>query len=157
MKESTLMPRMVFSILAGLCMTTVAAAHSPQMDAQAHSSQTLSQSAPPDSDVYPVVSIHLSPGFVEARSVDIPGLNPVFLVGNDSLSRNWLRSNKNLLHRLNALGLVVNATSAESVNELRDLSDGLVLLPVTGDDLAGLVDLEHYPVLITPTYLEQGL
>lgn len=51
----------------------------------------------------------------------------------------------------------MNAASPDSVNELSVLVDGLLLLPVTGDDLARLLDLEHYPVLITPTYLEQGL
>lgn len=104
-----------------------------------------------------MISMRLSPGFIEDRAIDMPGLNPVFLIGNDSLSRNWLRANKSLLQRLKATGLVVNAASPDSVNELSVLVDGLLLLPVTGDDLARLLDLEHYPVLITPTYLEQGL
>lgn len=154
----TLIFRMLLSALLGLgfSMETMAA-QSVCKSTDSLLSKMRLQEAPSQSDVFPVVSKHLSPGFIEARGVDVPGLNPVFMVGNDSLSRNWLRANKNLLQRLKATGLVVNAASPEALHDLCALADGLILLPVTGDDLADLVELAHYPVLITPTYLEQGL
>ncbi|TWH75935.1 integrating conjugative element protein (TIGR03765 family) [Azomonas agilis] len=152
---------MIFSILVSLCASWAVAAQpshkgsdSPELNA---TWSLFQQESPAIADVFPVISMRLSPGFIEDRAIDMPGLNPVFLIGNDSLSRNWLRANKSLLQRLKATGLVVNAASPDSVNELSVLVDGLLLLPVTGDDLARLLDLEHYPVLITPTYLEQGL
>lgn len=152
---------MIFSVLLSLCVSGAATAQLQHKGLNAPAPSTtralLNQESPAAADVFPVVSTYLSPGFIEARAIDMPGLNPVFLVGNDSLSRNWLRANKNLLQRLNATGLVVNAASPESIGELSSLADGLILLPVTGDDLARLLDLQHYPVLITPTYLEQGL
>ncbi|SFB16153.1 integrating conjugative element protein, PFL_4695 family [Azotobacter beijerinckii] len=103
----------------------------------------------------PVVSWSLSPGPVESRAVDIPGLRPVFLIGDDSLSKSWLRLWRDKLRRLNALGLVVNVASPEGLLELRQLAVGLRLIPVTGDDLATLLEFSHYPVLVTATYIEQ--
>lgn len=154
----TLIFRMFLSALLGLSFSMeTMATQSVCKGTDSLSSNMLPQEAPSQSDVFPVVSKHLSPGFIGARGVDVPGLNPVFMVGNDSLSRNWLRANKNLLQRLKATGLVVNAASPESLHDLCALADGLILLPVTGDDLADLVELAHYPVLITPTYVEQGL
>lgn len=157
----TLILRMLLSALLGLSVSTGVMATQPVCKGAdtrvSNLPKTLTQDTPATADVFPVVSRHLSPGFIEARGVDVPGLNPVFLVGNDSLSRNWLRANKNLLQRLKATGLVVNVASPNALSELCALADGLVFLPVTGDDLAHLVELEHYPVLITPTYLEQGL
>jgi len=103
----------------------------------------------------PVVSRSLSPGLVESRAIDIPGLRPVFLIGDDSLSKSWLKLWKDKLRRLKALGLVVNVATPEGLLELRQLAEGLRLIPVNGDDLAGLLEFSHYPVLVTSTFLEQ--
>lgn len=53
------------------------------------------------------------------------------------------------------MGLIVNVSSAESLARLRALVPELPLSPVAGDDLAERLGLRHYPVLITPTGLEQ--
>ena len=89
------------------------------------------------------------------RVIEAPGLPPLFLVGDDERSRAWLRQRSPRLHELDAVGLVVNITSVESLAALRALVPGLSLSPVAGDDLAERLGLHHYPVLITATGIEQ--
>jgi len=108
-----------------------------------------------EADMLPVKSALLSPGSVERRPIQAPGLQPLFLVGDDELSRTWLRQHAASLLELNAVGLVVNFDSAEGLARLRELAPGLTLSPVSGDDLAQRLELRHYPVLITATGIEQ--
>lgn len=103
----------------------------------------------------PVKSALLSPGRVERRSIQAPGLQPLFLVGDDELSRIWLRQRAASLLALSAVGLVVNVDTAESLARLRELAPGLTLSPVSGDDLAQRLGVRHYPALITATGIEQ--
>ena len=108
-----------------------------------------------EADMLPVKSALLSPGRVERRSIQAPGLQPIFLVGDDELSRIWLRQRAASLLALSAVGLVVNVDTAESLARLRELAPGLTLSPVSGDDLAQRLGVRHYPTLITPTGIEQ--
>ncbi|MFB8831378.1 integrating conjugative element protein [Azotobacter sp. CWF10] len=145
--------RMLCCVLAGLlaaCSST-----GPERARQGERPKQVLSLAPWEAEMLPVVSWSLSPGPVESRAVDIPGLRPVFLVGDDSLSRSWLRLQRDKLRRLNALGLVVNVASPAGLAELRQLAEGLRLIPVTGDDLAALLGFSHYPVLVTSSYIEQ--
>ncbi len=144
---------MLCCVLAGLlaaCSST-----EPERARQGERPKQVLSLAPWEAEMLPVVSWSLSPGPVESRAIDIPGLRPVFLIGDDSLSKSWLRLWRDKLRRLNALGLVVNVASPEGLLELRQLAEGLRLIPVTGDDLATLLEFSHYPVLVTATYLEQ--
>ena len=143
-----------FIFITGLCTGGALAMASPSNHTELSHTSVSSVQPPAATDVFPVYSKRLSPGFIEARDIDMLGLNPVFLVGDDSLSRNWLRANKDRLQRLNATGLVVNVASPDALDDLRQLAENLRLIPVTGDDLARLLDLEHYPVLITDMRLE---
>lgn len=80
---------------------------------------------------------------------------PFFLVGDDDLSKSWLLQRQDALLQINAVGLVVNIETAESLQQLRALVPGLTLVPVSGDDIAQRLNLQHYPVLITATQIEQ--
>ncbi|ARI02436.1 TPA: integrating conjugative element protein [Pseudomonas aeruginosa] len=102
----------------------------------------------------PVRSARLSPGDEPRRVIRAPGLTPLFLVGDDDRSRAWLRQRQTALHDIQAVGLVVNVASAEALASLRHLAPGLMLSPVSGDDLAGRLGIRHYPVLITATGIE---
>ena len=104
---------------------------------------------------FPVRSQRLTPGTVQGRALNAPGLQPFFLIGDDDLSRQWLASRGETLQRLGAAGLAVNLASAEPLAALRILAPGLAISPVVGDDLAARLGIAHYPVLITPTALEQ--
>lgn len=104
---------------------------------------------------FPVRSQRLTPGTVQGRALNAPGLQPFFLIGDDDLSRQWLASRGETLQRLGAAGLAVNVTSAQRLATIRSWAPGLAISPVVGDDLAARLGIAHYPVLITPTALEQ--
>lgn len=108
-----------------------------------------------EADMLPVRSSKITPGPVTDRTLEAPGLQPLFLIGDDALSRTWLRQRIDVLRQLNAVGLVVNVERPEALEALRQLANGLQLAPVSGDQLAEMIGLEHYPVLITSTGLEQ--
>jgi integrating conjugative element protein (TIGR03765 family) len=99
----------------------------------------------------PVRSELLSPGEEPPRIIHAPGLTPLFLIGDDAYSRDWLRQRQSVLRELGAIGLVVNVSSPEALAALRNLVPDLTLSPVSGDDLAQRLGLRHYPVLITAT------
>ena len=52
------------------------------------------------------------------------------------------------------MGLVVNVATPEALVALRRLAPGLMLSPISGDDLAQRLGIRHYPVLITATGIE---
>jgi integrating conjugative element protein (TIGR03765 family) len=108
-----------------------------------------------EADLLPVRSARLTPGPVAARTLDMPGLTPLFLVGDDNRSRAWLRERIEELRTLRAFGFVVNVDSAEALASLRNLAPGLTLTPASGDDFGQRLALRHYPVLITATGIEQ--
>lgn len=104
---------------------------------------------------FPVTS-QLTPGAVQSRTLSASGLvQPVFMIGYDKLSAQWLSERSSILKQLNALGLVVNVPTAAAMAELQTIAPDLMLQPIPGDDLAKHIGLEHYPVLITKTSIEQ--
>ncbi|WP_397453213.1 integrating conjugative element protein [Pseudomonas sp. NA-150] len=108
-----------------------------------------------ETDMLPVKSERLTPGPVVNRALNASGLQPLFLIGDDPLSREWLTARGETLRELNAVGLVVNVEKLEALNELRQLADGLEIAPASGDQLAEMIGISHYPVLITSTGMEQ--
>lgn len=103
----------------------------------------------------PVRSELLSPGAVERRVIKAPALRPLFLVGDDSQSLDWLRRRVSTLQELGAVGLVVNVESIAALERLRGIAPNIMLSPASGDDLAHRLGIRHYPVLITATGIEQ--
>jgi integrating conjugative element protein (TIGR03765 family) len=108
-----------------------------------------------EAQMLPVRSERLRPGRVLPKAIHAPGLQPIFLIGNDSLSRTWLQNRLSTLSRLGAVGIVVQVESASALEDLRQLARGLVLVPASGDELAQRLGLQHYPLLITATGTEQ--
>lgn len=110
---------------------------------------------PLEKAVFPVVSSRLHPGTVTSRSLSLPGMSPLFILGDDPLSARWLAEKRGQLKSLNAIGLVVNIASREKFEVLQRQVGGLTLLPVSGDDLAQRLQLDTYPLLITDAGLSQ--
>jgi len=108
-----------------------------------------------EANMLPVRSTRLTPGKVNRRAIDAPGLRPFFIVGDDEASQAWLRRYAERLRELGAVGLVINVETEDTLNHLRTLAPGLLLSPVPGDDLAERLGLRHYPALITSTGIEQ--
>jgi integrating conjugative element protein (TIGR03765 family) len=105
--------------------------------------------------VLPVHSAHLTPGVVPRRALSLPGITPLFLVGQDPSSLEWLSQHAQALQDLSASGLAVEVVDAQALHRIQAAAPGLNIWPVSGDDIAERLELEHYPVLITPTGLEQ--
>ncbi len=116
-------------------------------------------SSPPDPTtlnwVLPVRSARLSPGALPPRALSLPGMTPLFLVGQDITSLEWLSRHAQALQDLGANGLAVEVDDAQALRSIQTAAPGLNIWPVSGDDIAERLDLGHYPVLITPTGLEQ--
>ncbi|EJB8386784.1 TPA: integrating conjugative element protein [Pseudomonas aeruginosa] len=104
---------------------------------------------------FPVRSARLSPGQVQGRAINAPGLQPLFLVGDDTLSRTWLKERGDELRGLHAVGLAVNVASEARLTEIRAWGKGLQILPAPADDLVDRLGLRHYPALITSTAIQQ--
>lgn len=105
--------------------------------------------------ILPIRSSHLSPGPVTSRALNMPGLRPFFLVGDDSQSLTWLRQRAAELQEMGAAGLAVEVADTEALARIRAAAPGITILPVNGNDIATRLQIEHYPVLITATSLEQ--
>ncbi|MGY4494588.1 integrating conjugative element protein [Pseudomonas sp. TE3610] len=115
--------------------------------------------SPPDprrlSWVLPIHSSQLSPGPVTRRVLDMTGITPLFLVGQDPLSLQWLAEHAPALQAIGASGLAVEVADSGALQSIQAKAPELPIWPVSGDDIAARLHLEHYPVLITPTALEQ--
>lgn len=103
----------------------------------------------------PVITPELTPGNVTPRTLQLPGIGALFIIGDDSYSRQWLKQNARQLAARNAAGLIVNVESMASLEALRGLAPGLQLAPSSGSELARRLQLSHYPVLITDSGLSQ--
>ena len=105
--------------------------------------------------ILPIRSSHLSPGQITSRALNMPGLQPFFLVGEDPQSLAWLHQRATELQEMGAAGLAVEVTDTEALARIRAAAPGITILPVNGNDIASRLKIEHYPVLITATSLEQ--
>lgn len=80
------------------------------------------QSIQPDyseGSVLPVATPELTPGMVEPRALTLPGIGALFLIGDDGQSQEWLSRNAERLSHRGAVGMVVNASSSTSLQQLR--------------------------------------
>lgn len=145
------------AVTAGLLGVLVALG-SPRLPAQASPpAQALPRAtAITTADMLPVISPGLTPGLVKSRAIRLVGLiSPLFLVGDDPLSLEWLARHQPHLQRLGAIGWAVNVADREGLERLRQAAGGLAVLPIPGDDLASRLPLQHYPALITASRIEQ--
>ncbi|MBW1248791.1 integrating conjugative element protein [Pseudomonas tolaasii] len=105
--------------------------------------------------ILPIRSSHLSPGQITPRALNMRRLRPFFLVGDDPRSLTWLRQRAIELQEMSAAGLAVEVADTEALARIRAAAPGIAILPVSGNDIATRLQIEHYPVLITATSLEQ--
>ncbi|KFF48754.1 hypothetical protein GY26_12115 [Gammaproteobacteria bacterium MFB021] len=125
--------------------------YSPQLGGEARPARPFGEQ-----DMLPLESEQLTPGTVTPRQLDLPGgFTPVFLVGDDDLSRQWLAQRGDILREMNAVGLVVQVADEPSLQALRNAAQGLEIRPVSGDGLAERLGLRHYPALISQRGIDQ--
>ncbi|MCE3045387.1 integrating conjugative element protein [Legionella sp. 16cNR16C] len=70
---------------------------------------------------------------------------PVFIIGDDEVSRQWLQEHTEELEAAHALGFVTNVTESEQLQTLQQLTKAS-LLPANVDDLMALFQEDHYPL-----------
>ena len=97
----------------------------------------------------PIRSPGLTVGKVVPRSTSQQFARPFFLVGADPLSRKWLSKNRAELMRIGAVGMLVQAETADDLRVVAELANGLPILPAPATDIAAALGLSHYPVLIS--------
>jgi integrating conjugative element protein (TIGR03765 family) len=76
---------------------------------------------------------------------------PLFVVGDDALSRRWLKKQAKKLQALHAVGFVTNISTSKALHELNQLAN-VPLQAVDVDELAHLLKVTHYPFV-----LEEGV
>lgn len=64
----------------------------------------------------PVVTHNLHPGQQPRLALNLPGMTPLFLIGDDPLSTEWLRQHRDALKTLHATGLVVKVATLARLN-----------------------------------------
>ncbi len=105
--------------------------------------------------VYPVHSTLLSPGLVRPRKIKMLFSAPIFIVGDDGVSKRWLGYVEDKLIQLHAKGFVVNIQSAVDLKKLQTQFPKLELIPMPGNALAAWLKLFHYPVLVSSGTIQQ--
>jgi integrating conjugative element protein (TIGR03765 family) len=106
---------------------------------------------------FPVRTLGLVSGPVVPRAVNLPQLagRPLFLVGSDAFSREWLARYRDRLRAVGAAGVVVQAETAEDFAAIRTLAQDLPLTAFDATDLARPLGLTGYPVLVSAERIEQ--
>lgn len=61
---------------------------------------------------------------------------PIFIIGTDEVSRQWLAYNRRALIAMAALGIVVQADTPKAFKALQVVGEGLALVPASSDWLA---------------------
>ncbi len=103
----------------------------------------------------PIQSPGLTLGQVERRHLDIKFARPFFLIGSDPVSRHWLKTHRDELLRIGAVGMLVQAETVHDLRVIAELAAGIPVLPAPATDLAEALGLSHYPVLISNQGIEQ--
>lgn len=80
---------------------------------------------------------------------------PLFLVGADQASKNWLAEKRELLARIGAVGLLVEAKDRQEVEAVLKIAEGLRLVPASAEGFATQLGLTHYPILLSKEGWEQ--
>lgn len=103
----------------------------------------------------PIRSPGLTPGDVARRPVGYPLLRPFFLIGSDARSKAWLAAHGDRLRELGAVGMLVEAKRHDDLAVIARLGHGLSIMPASGSDIARVLGIRHYPVLISREGIEQ--
>lgn len=80
----------------------------------------------------------------------LPSLpRPMFIIGNDSFSLQWLEANKYELERFQAAGVLTRVKDKAEFEAIKKLAAPLPLMPMPADALAAEMGVPGYPIMIT--------
>ncbi|NIB39781.1 integrating conjugative element protein [Pseudomaricurvus alkylphenolicus] len=104
----------------------------------------------------PITTPSMQPGKVTATPKALRYLQrPLFLVGADQESRNWLVEKREQLIRIGAVGLLVEAKDRQEIEAVLAIAEGLRLVPASAESFATKLGLSHYPILLSKEGWEQ--
>ncbi|MFZ5603091.1 MAG: PFL_4695 family integrating conjugative element protein [Pseudomonadota bacterium] len=104
----------------------------------------------------PIRTANMQPARIESRDAYFPNLiTPVFIVGADANSLAWLRTWRDALLKVGAIGWVVQAENADELRAIAEAGHGLRLMTLEGESIPEVFGLSSYPVLITSRAIEQ--
>ena len=107
-------------------------------------------------NILPIKTSNMRPGVVSKRQHSLPHFQtPLFVIGSDALSKQWLETRREQLIALNAVGILVSAETEKDIHDIKKLSKGLWIFPASGEDIAKELNLSHYPALISRIGIEQ--
>lgn len=75
---------------------------------------------------------------------------PMFIVGYDRISYEWLKANGVYLKKVGAIGFVISARSASDVQEIRDITNIANIHPIKDETLSESFGLRWYPAFVNP-------
>jgi integrating conjugative element protein (TIGR03765 family) len=139
----------------------IQAAHFPVMNTDITSvSPELLQHAAIEPDHFsleaPLPKTDMTPGIEIKRNVNLSWLaTPIFLIGSDEQSLQWLKQHQADLVSLHAQGLLVNAQSSSDINQIRSSFSDLSIMSLSANMIADRLAIKHYPVLITSTEIKK--
>ena len=137
--------------IAGCYALKIIALESPVIDAAPYTTSgqvPWEQETPPnEGQDFPLpVTSRITPGTVHTHFIKNSAFpQSLFVVGDDPLSRTWLKTHALRLQQIKALGFVTNVTTSKALHELSELA-GRPLQPVVVDELALLLNVNHYPL-----------
>lgn len=106
--------------------------------------------------IFPIETPLMTPDKIEPKKIDLPTLpQPLFLIGSDELSKQWLISHMEQLKKIRAVGFLVQAKNQADFESIKTLAAGLVIIPLCGNILSQQWSIYHYPVLISQHTVEQ--
>ncbi|HFD80628.1 MAG TPA: integrating conjugative element protein [Gammaproteobacteria bacterium] len=125
--------------------------------AQPPTGHTKLSPTPDDNAILPIRTPELSVGRVERRATPASpyALRPTCVIGADPMSLAWLRSVKPTLIERGAYCWLVQAETPDDLSRVADVADGLIVIPAPGAILQQAFGIRHYPVLISPRWIEQ--
>ena len=104
----------------------------------------------------PITAPSMQPGKAKVTPKALRYLQrPLFLVGADQVSRDWLAQRREQLIELGAVGLLVEAKDRHEVEAVLAIAKGLRLVPASAEGFAAKLGLTHYPVLLSKEGWEQ--
>jgi len=104
----------------------------------------------------PITTPSMQPGKITVTPKALRYLQrPLFLVGADQVSKDWLAEKREQLARIGAVGLLVEAKDRQEVEAVLKIAEGLRLVPASAEGFATRLGLTHYPILLSKEGWEQ--
>lgn len=98
---------------------------------------------------YPITTKSMTVGRVTESEANINyslSPKPMFIIGYDVVSINWLKENRDFLADKSAVGFVINVDNDEQMRELDKIAGAdIVMQPMSGEGMARNLNIRHYP------------